>query len=959
MRFLSLMLLFVAALFIPGLADAQTVNPSGGSSWDLYVFGNSRVIYEVLMGVKMLMVPDSGSSGFITLLLLLATVGFVVLAVAAGFDPGKNLMKMFSYILVVWMVTLFTTKITANVTIVDLVGGEGNVDGSVVTEVPALVVLPAALTSQVGHYFTKAIETYFSSVESPFRLTSGGAGQFNLFAKMIEESSQYSFRFPEMKQSLASYTANCVVPALALQRLNGPGKEGTLTGVDALLKTNNLMQTYASAKHKALMTTYYPVTSPEYLALNSTPAPAGALGGMGTVVTCEDAYALIKTDMETNAAALLNAGTDAWAKTGIMVPFETAFASMLQQAAGRGGSTYAGFSSPNGFIMQQAFLNTMGGNFRTAALQTGNNELMQAAAMSQAEAQQKSAWVAGFQTFNNMMGYVFTVLQAFIFAITPLIVVALLIPGMGQSIFKNYAQILIWLTLWMPSLAIINFVITVFAGDSSAGVLSMNDGLSWNNAGLFNDKNKNLVIAAQFLGTMVPMLTWGIVRGAMAFTEFISHGVGSQFASSAGASAATGNISMNNASMDNYSANKSNSAFSSAVGFQSVNAFAAAGAMDSVHGVGGQQALKDGSAVSAKNDLSSQLSSRISESKSTRQALENAMSHSSSISDAISYLESQQHSTGNSRAIAHLKSAMQSASMSDGSGSGSSAGTDLSKAEGAGNNRAAGVSVDAGVKASVGGSVFGTGVQAGAGAQVQGNNTTTANSTVGTGAKAGDTVSTKSDATRGQSGQQGVSETETNTGGSSYNSGTSRSHDQKASLDNAVRQSMATEQAYSQALERMQSASQSFSVAQGMTAQGVNDLMSQIDSVYNSMPNEQQMRERMNGLADRVEQGQLSGMSAFAGAQSAITSPTIGNHGVPTTPGGQAPVQSQLDATNAAVDARIKAQTDAQHGQASALGGQVADGMKQHHVSDNPAAAALNKTPGASSLKSAVGDLMK
>ena len=44
----------------------------------------------------------------------------------------------------------------------------------------------------------------------------------------------------------------------------------------------------------------------------------------------------------------------------------------------------------------------------------------------------------------------------------PIVIVALMIPGLGQKIFVNYAQILLWLTMWAPMLAVINYLVTVF-----------------------------------------------------------------------------------------------------------------------------------------------------------------------------------------------------------------------------------------------------------------------------------------------------------------------------------------------------------------------------------------------------------------------------------------------------------------------------------------------------------------
>src|SRR4051794_14726043 len=89
---------------IPFAANAETINPAGGNTWDLYVYGNGQAIASILTAIKLTIAPDSGGATFNYLLLFLATIGFLVMAVKAGFDPAKNLLKMFAFIFIVFMV---------------------------------------------------------------------------------------------------------------------------------------------------------------------------------------------------------------------------------------------------------------------------------------------------------------------------------------------------------------------------------------------------------------------------------------------------------------------------------------------------------------------------------------------------------------------------------------------------------------------------------------------------------------------------------------------------------------------------------------------------------------------------------------------------------------------------------------------------------------------------------------
>jgi len=853
MHIVFIILAAVLGVMLPDLAWADGVlNPTHGNTWDLYVFGNGRVIFDTLNSIKMLMVPDAGSSGFQMLLLLMASLGFLVLAVAAGFDPGKNLMRMFTYILVVWGVSWGSTSLTANVNINDMVvNGEGLKESYTVDRVPALVALPAALTSQVGHYFTSVIETYFT-IPGPYKLAGENGGQFNLFSKMVEESNQFMFTDSGVKNSMAAYVSDCVVPAIARGKFEGKvidpitGEAKTEYGAAVLSQSANLLEALGSAKHNAIMTKVY----------RSSYAPAGANAvtvqdsGFGTVKTCALAYEDLKVMMNANAEALVGASAKAYAKAGITTPYETLFSTMLAGASapGGGGATY---SRPSGYILQQGMLNSMSGSFRQAALQTGNNEMMTAAAIAQAEQNQRSTWVAGFHVFNNMMGYVFTVLQAFIFAITPMVVVALMVPGLGKSIFTNYAQILIWLTLWMPMLALINYIITLFGTESITSTMTMSGGVSMSNKGLLAERTNNLVIAAQFLGTMTPLITWGLVKGALAFTEFISSGVGSAFASQAGATAASGNLSLNNLSMDNTSMNKFNTAMSSTVGTQGTNAFTNAGAMLSSQDGGGGNALRGGSAVDMKKQVSDSLSQGIQSSQAVSKVLSDSMSKSTSLESAYQHALSKGNGEAGEKAAAQIY--QQAKSASEGKGAGASMSEEdrnnLQKQVAAMEKYAQ----ENKIGGTVGVSAFGTGVQGGH--SVVGSTANDATSAAGNNRGAG--VSRTADLEK-------VAENKgaTITGSATQTDKvtTNRGDDETASTRMSAAESKVMSEALSRqdsitrSLSSTRSAVDSFGVAGDLDMQTVNQKMAEMQALQNDMSlSASQLESRMDSMGSALQ----------------------------------------------------------------------------------------------------------
>lgn len=922
MHIVFIILAAVLGVMLPEIAWADGVlNPTKGNTWDLYVFGNGRVIFDTLNSIKMLMVPDAGSSGFQMLLLLMASLGFLVLAVAAGFDPGKNLMRMFTYILVVWGVSWGSTSLTANVNINDMVvNGEGLKETYTVDRVPALVALPAALTSQVGHYFTTVIETYFT-IPGPYKLAGENGGQFNLFSKMVEESSQFMFTDSGVKNTMMAYVSDCVVPALARGKFQGKvidpltGESRTEYGAAVLSQSANLLEALGSAKHNAIMTKVY----------RSSYAPTGAAAvstedsGFGTIKTCAAAYEDLKTMMTANAEALAGASAKAYAKAGVTTPYETLFSTMLAGASAPGGGG-AAYSRPSGYILQQGMLNSMSGSFRQAALQTGNNEMMTAAAIAQAEQNQRSTWVAGFHVFNNMMGYVFTVLQAFIFAITPMVVVALMVPGLGKSIFTNYAQILIWLTLWMPMLALINYIITLFGTESIASTMTMSGGVSMSNKGLLAERTNNLVIAAQFLGTMTPLLTWGLVKGALAFTEFISSGVGSAFASQAGATAASGNMSLNNLSMDNTSMNKFNTAMSSTVGTQGTNAFTNAGAMLSSQDGGGGNALRGGSAVDMKQQVSDSLSQGIQSSQAVSKVMSESMSKSSSLEQAYALALSKSNGEAGEKAAANILQTARSASKGEGAGAtlGSAELAQLQKQVSAmekiGRENAMGV--DVGAKA------FGTGV--GTSHRQTGATGNEVGDSAGTGRTAQDNRAVdiaKYSANQGATATGQATDTKKVTNGRSTDeSATSR---MSAAESRVLSDAISRQDSITESLSSTRSAVNSFGVAGDLDMQTVNQKMAEMQALQNDMSlSTSQLKAEMDAMGGALTDRSRMTESQWADTRANIEAKKggLGSTGVTAPPGFEAQQAAARDTMTTLNTEREALATDIKAGVADVRG---------------------------------------
>jgi hypothetical protein len=506
MKYLIGLLFFLA----PALAFAELVSPAGSNAWEFYAFGNGEVLWEMLNSVQSMV----NSEGYRNLATLLAIAGIAVVAVAAGFDPGKAAQKFMGYVVLAFIAMYLLFKMTANVIVIDPITGYSNV----ATGIPAVVAVPASAISEMGYWLTEKIEQNFSLPDS---LTVAKGGGFMLGASLLNDAMKVKINDPYLRQSMAVYVSDCVIPDIA----NG----NILTG-DVIRATN--LWNVLKVQNNSLLTVFY-----------SADSPAGALVG------CASVWSLIDSTLNGVSNDMLTEGMGAWSGT----PAGMA-ANLSDSSAFLSGNNIP--LSGSAIIKQTAVANMFNESFKTAAARTGNSEMMIAMQMAQAEQSQKSSWFTASELFKNMMGYIYSVLQAFIFALTPIIMILLFIPGFGKSVLKNYGQIMVWLVLWAPMMAIISYIVSAYGKQGMSAMAAQTQGYTLQTIPVVSEMTNNMILAGGFLMTMVPMISWGLVKGAMAFTEFISAGIGSSFASGAASGAATDALSLNNQSMNNVSMNK-------------------------------------------------------------------------------------------------------------------------------------------------------------------------------------------------------------------------------------------------------------------------------------------------------------------------------------------------------------------------------------------------------------------
>lgn len=516
----------------PALADnfigAPGVSGGGASAWTVYAFGNAQAVADTFRALN----NFASSSLFQSIVGFIAVLGVLAVGISSGFSSAVA-KKFIGYIVAVYLICYIFFGVGSGGPVVVSVEVQDQVDMTWTTPVtvPAVVGIPASLISTAGYQITRQIEASFS-IPDGMKMSAGAP--FNLAAAMLNDAAQANISDPNIASSMAYYVQDCVVPAIA---------NGQMTAAELITSTDFLGGPLQQATSKSIM-----------VATLLDPAGVGTSG----IATCEEAYGFLKTAINAtgNGAASYLSNASAWAKTPAFNVVNSA-ADAIARWSSNNGITDGG-----ALVKQSAVLGTFNGAFKQAAAATGNSDFLVGLNVSQAQQQQVSGWIMGAEVFNRTMGYVYAILQVFVFAITPLVLAAAMVPGLGFALLKNFGQILLWLAIWQPMLAIVNFIVVAMQQPelqnalAAASASGTTYGFTLTNMGIISQKTANLRAAALFIGTMVPALSWGLVKGSVDFSRFVGEAVGEKFAHSAAQSLTTGNYSLNQASMDSFTANK-------------------------------------------------------------------------------------------------------------------------------------------------------------------------------------------------------------------------------------------------------------------------------------------------------------------------------------------------------------------------------------------------------------------
>ncbi|HEY0663717.1 MAG TPA: conjugal transfer protein TraG N-terminal domain-containing protein, partial [Thiobacillaceae bacterium] len=481
---------------------------------------------DSLFGIFNAAAAIHASSDYAAAVAAVAFCGFIAALVAYAFAPDKlQGWKWLATVLLVFSV-LIVPRVTVG--IVDKTGGSAV---KVVANVPFGVAMLGSVTSTIGHTLTGLFETAFQVIPGAGAMPAELSYERNglMFGnRLIRETGNVVFQDPTFRTDLINFIHNCTMYDL----IDGTVDPATFS------------------------------TSDDVWALMSTPNPArfstvtGA-GGAVTVDTCPNVYGNLNgrlpaqvTRIEGRLAFQLNPTLPSAAATA-------AIAGQIQQAYIRNSIATAAATATD-LIRQNAVLNAISDTSNIIGQKVNDPAAMVlAVGRAQAVAQQNATWMNYGKVAEQSLPVFRNVIEALTYALFPLFVLLLLLTSGRESMiaFKGYAAILIWIQLWPPLYAVLNYMASVYAAYDLAAASDLGTGtkaLALQTASTIYSRAISGEAVVGYLAISIPFIAWAALKRMENFGTALVGGLSGLQGMLAGstAGAAVGNVSMGNVAMD-------------------------------------------------------------------------------------------------------------------------------------------------------------------------------------------------------------------------------------------------------------------------------------------------------------------------------------------------------------------------------------------------------------------------
>lgn len=489
--------------------------------WEIYAYQNAASLYGIFNAAAAI----HASGDYRSALAAVAFCGFVAAAIAYAFAPEKLL----GWKWLASVVLVFSLLILPKVT-VGIVDKTGSAPVQVVANVPFGVAALGSLTSTIGHTLTGLFETAFQSLPGAGALPAELAYSRNglMFGnRLVRETGTVVFPDPAFRTDAVNYLLNCTAYDLIDGTLD-PAVFSASSDVWPLIGTPN------PARFSTLST---------------------ATGS--TIDTCPNVYRSLNTRMPAQITRIqgrlafqLNPTLPGSAAAAII-------AGQVQQAYLKNQIAAASATAAD-LIRQNAVLNAIHDAGRLAGQRANDPAAMVlAVGRAQATAQQNAAWINFGKVAEQALPVFRNVIEAIAYALFPLLVLLLLLTSGKETMlaFKGYAAVLIWIQLWPPLYAVLNYMAATYAAYDLAAAADLGSGvksLALQTASTIYARAISGEAVVGYLSISIPFLAWAALKRMENFGTALVGGLSGLQATLTGttATASTGNVTLGNVAMD-------------------------------------------------------------------------------------------------------------------------------------------------------------------------------------------------------------------------------------------------------------------------------------------------------------------------------------------------------------------------------------------------------------------------
>jgi len=487
--------------------------------WEIYAYGNA----DTLLGIFNAIAAIMGGADYFGLIKTIAIGGVLVAAFSGLFTPGRfhGFGWLFGFLFLYYAVFLPKTTVV----VVDRLA---SAPPAVIDNVPIGVAFFGHATSKVGDVMTRFFETSFQVIPAASsQLPEELAYQKNgvMFGnRLIQASRTITVSDPQLRTDMIAFVHNCTLYDLQDGTID-PGAFARSTDIWAMMATPNpaRFSTYGNPVQVAPCPTVYTnlaarlpaalARARAVLAFQLNPS-LDAVGAQG-VVDAQIEQAYLKTRI---ATAAQSAGD--LLRQNIMI-------NLVQDTSGIIGQR---INDPASVMLATARANT------TSSL--------------------NSSFLTMGKVAEQALPLVRNVVEAIIYAVFPFVFLLFLLAqgrGLGLAI-KSFAMSLVWIQLWPPLYAILNYVATLASARTLEAAARMGGG----DVGLALDTASRIYsgaisdqAVAGYMVLSIPIIATAIIKGGEVAFQAVS-GVGSMQSTASGeASAASkGNITQAAVSTD-------------------------------------------------------------------------------------------------------------------------------------------------------------------------------------------------------------------------------------------------------------------------------------------------------------------------------------------------------------------------------------------------------------------------